>query len=101
MRAAVGGAGLLLLLALGLCGCYSDVKVVQGTVVAVGRQGREVAVRDERVPNLVAAYALDHPTTTKSGDVVRIAYRSTTAGNHALRLMNLTRQQQMTAKTKH
>jgi len=89
--------GFMLIAAVALClapllvGCYSDVKVVQGTVVRVDRGAQVIDVKDERSPNAVAPYRLARPATVKDGDLVRLAYRATGDDRVALRLMNLTR----------
>ncbi len=83
----------LLVLALA---CASPAPVVQGPVVSVDRAARTIAVQDESHPteppltfDISKAEIGGEP---KEGDIVRLAYRPTTAGNVALRVMNLTQQ---------
>jgi hypothetical protein len=87
--------------ALGLAGCYSDVKVVQGTVVTVAEDHATVTVRDERAPNATADYRLAARVTVAPGDVVRLAYRDRADGKAVVRLMNITRRDAKAQTEKH
>jgi hypothetical protein len=104
-RAKANPAFLLLLssplLALALA-CASPAPVVQGPVVSVDRAAGTIAVQDERHPteppltfDISKAESGGEP---KEGDVVRLAYRPTTRGNVALRVMNLTQQKERREK---
>jgi hypothetical protein len=85
------GRALALVAALALAACYSDVKVVQGTVTEGNSSATTLTVRDERAPNASATYRLERPVTVATGDLVRLAYRESPDGRQVVRAMNLTR----------
>ncbi len=77
-------------LALGLAGCYDDVKVVQGTLVSVDKDKKVLVVKDERSPNA----ALEFQGTAagaKPGEVVRVAFREREGQRFLMRLQNITK----------
>jgi hypothetical protein len=79
-------------------GCVESPLVVQGTVTAYDPQANTVTVRDERAPNAELVLALagaeigGAPTV---GDQVRVAYRDQDGARQTIRLMNLTRQEEL------
>jgi hypothetical protein len=85
------GWALALAALVGVVGCYSDVKVVQGAVTSVEPDGSGLVLRDERPPNAAASYRLVERATVAPGDAVRVAYRDRGEGRVVVRLMNLTR----------
>ena len=87
-------------LAAGPClSCYDDIKVVQGTVIDTNLSGHTVTVRDERVPHATALYRINAEPSARQGDLVRIAFRETDNQRVTVRLMNLTRSEEL--KNKH
>lgn len=88
-----------LLAALFLWGCVPIATVVQGTVVSADPAAQTITVRDEKNPeappvvlNIAGAEMAAAPV---EGDVVRVAYFTKDGANRAVRLMNLTRQQEL------
>jgi hypothetical protein len=84
-----------LLLALGGC---TQPKVAQGTVVNHDPRANVLIVRDELPPNHELSFAIGEAeigATPEVGDVVRIAYLEEGASLRALRVMNVTRQQEL------
>lgn len=87
-----------LLAAIWLGGCYDDVKVVQGTVIAVDSTAGTLTVRDERSPNAEVVFGNAGSQNAASGDLVRLAYRQSESGARIIRVMNLSRDKEL-AKT--
>ena len=93
------GAAALLLVALLATGCVSTAPVVQGKVTAVSADGRQVSVQNESRPG-EPAVTLDVAeaeigTEPAVGDEVRVVYRDRGGVHVALRLMNITHQQEL------
>ena len=75
--------------------------VVQGTVVSYAPASGMVVVKDERPPGAELAFSLegsDIGAEPRPGDEVRLAYRRQDNGLRALRVMNLTRQSELSGK---
>jgi len=71
---------------------------VQGTVVRLDVASNTVSLRDELAPNRELAIGLEGAEIggqPESGDLVRVAYRDQAGRLVALRLMNLTRQEEL------
>ncbi|MBN1608235.1 MAG: hypothetical protein JW940_16505 [Polyangiaceae bacterium] len=85
---------------LGCTACYGDLRVVQGTVVAVDDTTHTLAVRDERAPNAVLPFQLASPAAAEKGDVVRMAFRQQGESRSVVRLMNVTRSRKGDRKQK-
>ncbi len=93
-------AALSCALALAL-GCVDSPLVVQGPVVAYDEQANTVTVCDDLPPNAELAISLEGAEIGKApavGDVVRAAYRDEGGTLKAIRLMNLTRQEELQGK---
>lgn len=78
-----------LALAVPVGGCYDDVKVVQGSVIAADVRAGTVTVRDERPPHAEVTYGNAGSKAAIVGDVVRIAFREQAEGAVVVRLMKL------------
>jgi hypothetical protein len=79
-------------------GCNTPPLVVQGTVSAYDPQANTVTVRDELAPNAELTLSLagtEIGSAPNPGDVVRVAYRELGGRATAIRLMNLTRQDEI------
>ncbi|MGA9750467.1 MAG: hypothetical protein WBS54_01625 [Acidobacteriota bacterium] len=97
LRAAAAAA--LLLVALLAVGCVPTAPVVQGKVTAVSADGRQVSVQNESQPgepavtfDVAQAEIGSEPAV---GDEVRVVYSDRGGAHVALRLMNITRQQEL------
>ena len=97
LRAA--GAAALLLVALLAMGCVSTAPVVQGRVTAVSADGGQVSVQSESRPGEPAVTfdvaQAEIGSKPAVGDEVRVVYRNRDGAHVALRLMNITRQQEL------
>ena len=91
LRRLISVPALALAAVVALPACYSDVKVVQGTVTSSDPAAAMLDVKDERAPNATATYRLKEPATVAPGDLVRVAFRDGSDGKTVIRLMNLTR----------
>ena len=81
-----------------VAGCGVPPVVVQGTVSAYDAQANTVTVRDELAPNAELVLSLagaEIGSAPNPGDVVRVAYRDQSGQLTAIRLMNLTRQDEI------
>ena len=97
MRRPGWGLGLALLVLLG-AGCKDAPKVLQGTVVRYEAPTQTLVVRDELPPYREFFLSLEKAelgAEPRVGDVVRIAYRETVERRVAIRVMNLTRQMEL------
>jgi hypothetical protein len=82
-------------------GCVDSPLVVQGAVIAYDEQAQTVTVCDDLPPNPELVLSLAGAEVGKApnlGDVVRVAYRDQGGTLKALRLMNLTRQEELQGK---
>lgn len=82
-------------------GCVDPPLVVQGAVVAYDEQAATVTVRDELPPNAELVVSLEGAEVGKApavGDVVRAACRDEGGTLKAIKLMNLTRQDELQGK---
>ncbi len=82
-------------------GCGAPPDVMQGRVVTYAPADNVVVVRDERAPNPDVAFSLegsDIGAVPAPGDEVRLAYRRRGATFRAIRVMNLTRQAELSGK---
>jgi hypothetical protein len=86
-----------LVLACPLAGCYGDVKVVQGTVVAVDEAANTLTLKDERPPFAALVYG-GGGKGAGPGDTVRLAFRETDGRRTIVRLQNLSAHQEAGAK---
>ncbi len=97
LRAA--GVAALLLATLLAVGCVSTAPVVQGKVTAVSADGKQVSVRNEsQSGEPVMAFDVAHAEIGSEpavGDEVRVVYRDRDGVHVALRLMNITHQQEL------
>ena len=89
----------LLLVALLAVACVPTAPVVQGKVTAVSADGKQVSVQNESQPGEPAATfdvaQAEIGSEPAVGDEVRIVYRDRGGVHVALRLMNITRQQEL------
>lgn len=69
--------------------CYDDVKVVQGTVVAIDTEARTIKVRDERTPNAEVTYRGVKADKVEVGQLVRLAWRAHNDGPVVVRMMKV------------
>jgi len=89
-------AGLVLSALVG--GCVDPPAVVQGRVVSYDAAGKELVLEDEKVPGSAIAFSVEGAemgAEPQAGDIVRIAYQASTTGRIAGRVMNLTRQAEL------
>jgi|MudIll2142460700_1097286.scaffolds.fasta_scaffold2151852_1 hypothetical protein len=81
-----------------LSACGPAPLVVQGTVIGVDDAAETVTVRDELAPSrelVISLQGAEVGSPPEVGDLVRIAYRDEAGRAAALRLMNLTRQEEL------
>ena len=81
-----------------LAACDAPPLVVQGTVTAVDAAARTVTLRDELPPNRELVLSLEEAeigSMPAPQDLVRVAYRERGGRLVALRLMNLTHQEEI------
>lgn len=100
MRNSIRLAALCCALAL-VAGCVDPPLVVQGAVVAYDEQANTVTLRDELAPHAELVLSLESAEIGKApslGDAVRVAYRDEGGRLRAVRLMNLTRQEELQGK---
>ena len=84
-----------------LAACDPPPLVVQGTVTAVDAAARTVTLRDELPPNRALVLSLEEAEIGSAPavqDLVRVAYRERGSRLVALRLMNLTHQEELTRR---
>jgi len=88
------------ILALAL-GCVDPPLVVQGPVLAYDEHTNTITICDDLPPNPELILSLEGAEVGKApslGDVVRVAYRDKGGVLKALRLQNLTRQEELQGK---
>jgi hypothetical protein len=89
----------LVVVALAVCaGCGGRPLVLQGVVVSYDAATNVVTVKDETPPNSEVAFSLasaDIGATPAPGDQVRLSYRDAGGDKRAIRMMNLTRQAEL------
>jgi hypothetical protein len=81
--------------------CVTPPMVVQGTVSAYDPQANTVTVRDELAPHTELVLSLagtEIGSAPSIDDVVRVSYRTEGERLVAVRLMNLTRQEELREK---
>jgi len=84
--------------------CVEPAQVVQGTVVSYQVDSKILVVKDERPPNEDLTLSLEKAeigAEPSAGDVVRVAYRDRQGKLTALRVMNLTRQKEVSGSGAH
>jgi len=95
------GLGILIGLA---AACVQPSQVVQGTVSNYQADAKTLVVKDEKPPHAELTLSLESAeigAEPSAGDVVRVAYRDQQGKLTALRVMNLTRQKELTGSGGH
>jgi len=94
----------LLAVIIGVLGaCQDSPKVIQGTVVSFDSASKTVVIRDECAPHEEIALSLSKAeigAEPQTQDVVRVVYLKEGDRLNASRLMNLSRQKEVTTKGK-
>ena len=82
-------------------GCTNAPRVLQGTVISYDAASKDLVVRNEREPGSQLKFSLAHAEVgaePKAGDVVRLSYRDEGGTLIAIRVMNLSQQEELQKK---
>ncbi|OGQ85162.1 MAG: hypothetical protein A2289_07095 [Deltaproteobacteria bacterium RIFOXYA12_FULL_58_15] len=87
-----------------LTSCADPPQVIQGAAVSYDDTSKVLLVRDERPPQSVSEFSLGTAEIGASpveGDLLRISYRVREGKNQAIRVMNRTRQAELSGGGGH
>jgi len=82
-------------------GCSDSPQVLQGTVQSYERSSKTITIRSENPPEQELTISLEEAdigAQPKVGDMVRVAYRERRGKLMAIRLMNLSQQEELKKK---
>ena len=90
----------LILFLIMLAACANPPAVIQGNVVQYDSEAHVLSVSDETAPGKIQAFSTENAdigADPNPGDIVRIAYYSTNGTLFATRVMNISRQKDLTS----